>query len=321
VYGILAASRAAFDRLAAAEAAVHGTSKEAVHFHEVGAVDAIIDVVGVLLGFHLLGATSVSCGTVPLGSGFARCAHGLIPVPVPATVKLLEGVPTVGAGPAPTGELVTPTGATLLRTLVPDGSFGAAPVMRLSRAAYGLGTRDRGAVPNAIRLLIGENIETREGAIVEVLTTTVDDLDSRLFGPLVDRLLSDGALDVVGRSVFGKKGRPALEIVTLIPPDPAIRARVERRLFDETTTLGIRRRREHRTVLARRFRTVQTPYGPIRIKEGLRGDTVITAQPEFEDCRAAANAADVPIRRVLEAAQAIARSDPEETRTRSVSKD
>ena len=172
-----------------------------------------------------------------------------------------------------------------------------------------LGTRDRGDIPNAVRLILGERSDAvPEATTIEVLTTTVDDLDARLFGPLTERLLADGALDVVGRSVHGKKGRPALEIVVLVPPDPATVAAVERRLFDETTTLGIRRRRERRTVLARRFRTVRTPYGPIRIKEGLRGDHVVTAQPEFEDCRAAATEHDVPVRTVLEAAQALARS-------------
>ena len=301
-------ARAAFRRLAEAEAEVHGTTPDRVHFHEVGAVDSIVDVVGVLLGFHLLGATSVSCGPVPLGSGFVRCDHGLIPVPVPATVTLLAGVPTRGAaGPAPTGELVTPTGATLLRTLA--STFGPPPPLRLDRVAYGLGTRDRGDVPNAVRLLIGERTDSLpEAAVVEVLTTTVEDLDARLFGPLVERLLADGALDAVGRSVHGKKGRPALEIVVVAPPDPATVAALERRLFDETTTLGVRRRRERRTVLARRFRTVATPFGRIRVKEGLRGDDVVTAQPEFEDCRAAADAHDVPVRAVLEAAQARARA-------------
>ena len=304
---VLDSAHAAFARLAAAEAEVHGTTVDAVHFHEVGAVDAIVDVVGVLLGFHLLGATSVSCGPVPLGSGFARCDHGLIPVPVPATVQLLQGVPTFGAtGPAPTGELVTPTGATLLRTLAAD--FGPPPAMRLDRVAYGLGTRDRGEIPNAIRLLLGERTDdVPEATTIEVLTTTVDDLDSRLFGPLVEGLLTDGAIDATGRSVLGKKGRPALEIVVLIPPDPAVRGAVERRLFEETTTLGIRRRRERRTVLRRRFRTLETPYGPIRVKEGLRGSAVLTAQPEFEDCRDAAVAHGVPVRQVLEAAQALAR--------------
>jgi hypothetical protein len=146
-----------------------------------------------------------------------------------------------------------------------------------------------------------------EATTIEVLTTTVDDLDSRLFGPLVEGLLTDGAIDATGRSVLGKKGRPALEIVVLIPPDPAVRGAVERRLFEETTTLGIRRRRERRTVLRRRFRTLETPYGPIRVKEGLRGSAVLTAQPEFEDCRDAAVAHGVPVRQVLEAAQALAR--------------
>ncbi len=301
---------AAFRRLAEAEGHVHGEPPENVHFHEVGAIDAIVDVCGVILGFHLLGATSVTCGPVPLGTGFARCAHGLIPVPVPATVRLLRGVPTIAAGgPNPTGELVTPTGAVLLRTLV--GRFGPQPPMDLETIAYGLGTRDRGERPNAVRLLIGPRSDS-EAQAVDVITTTLDDLDARLFGPLVERLLADGALEATLTPVFAKKGRPAIQVTVLAPPSPDVLALLQERLFRETTTLGLRWRREHRATLQRSFRTVDTDYGPITIKEGQLDGQVVTAQPEFDSCLAAADAHAVPVRVVLDAARA-ASQDPETT--------
>lgn len=295
---------AAFRRLAEAEGHVHGEPPEHVHFHEVGAIDAIVDVCGVILGFHLLGVESVSCGPVPLGTGFARCAHGLIPVPVPATVRLLRGVPTVAAGGAqPTGELVTPTGAVLLRTLV--GRFGHQPPMNLNAVAYGLGTRDRGDQPNAVRLFLGPRSDAEHQA-VDVLTTTLDDLDARLFGPLIERLLADGALEATLTPVFAKKGRPAIEVTVLAPPQADVLARLRERLFRETTTLGVRWRREHRATLERSFRTVATAFGPITIKEGRLGGVVVTSQPEFDSCVAAADAHAVAVRAVLDAARGAA---------------
>jgi hypothetical protein len=174
-----------FTVLAEAEAKVHGTTTEAVHFHEVGAVDAIVDVVGTLVGLELLGITSLSCAAIPLGSGTAQCAHGRIPVPVPATMELVCGLPTVPAeGVHPTGELVTPTGAALVRVLC--DSFGAPPPMKLDRVAHGLGTRERVDMPNALRIFLGTQVDT-ESQAVDVLTVTIDDMDSRLFGPLAER--------------------------------------------------------------------------------------------------------------------------------------
>lgn len=296
------AALAAFRRLAEAEAEVHGSTPQQVHFHEVGAVDAIVDVCGALLGVHLLGVEGVSCGPVPQGSGFVDCAHGRIPVPVPATTLLLRGVPTVGAdGPHPTGELVTPTGATLLLTLV--DRWGARPPMTVDRVACGLGGRDRGAVPNALRFFVGR-LDASEAQAVDVLTATIDDLDPRVYGPLFDDLLAAGALDVTLTPVQGKKGRPAIQVTVLSRPQSTARDALAALLFQETTTLGLRWRREQRTTLRRTVRRVLTPYGSIDLKEGWSGPDRLTSQPEFDQALALARTAGVPVRRVLDAARA-----------------
>jgi len=289
-----------FATLAEAEGEVHGVPAEEVHFHEVGATDAIVDITATVLGVHLLGVSSISCGPLPLGSGFAECEHGTIPVPVPATLLLERGLPTTPAfGEHPTGELVTPTGAALVRSLA--DSFGPPPAMTLERVAYGLGSRDRALVPNALRLLIGR-LDEQPGDKVEVLTTTIDDLDSRLFGPLVEDLLAAGALDATLRPVFAKKGRPATEVVVIAPPDPGTVRALSELLFRETTTFGLRLRRERRTILDRRFRTVQIELGEVVIKDGLLGGVVVTSQPEFDSCAQLAESRGVPVRTVLDAA-------------------
>ncbi len=300
---VRATAREVFTVLADAEAEVHGTTRDHVHFHEVGAVDAIVDVCGVVLGFSLLGVTSITCAPIPLGSGMVVCEHGEIPVPAPATALLLRGLPTVpGEGKHPTGELTTPTGAALVRVLCE--SYGTAPAMTLERVAYGLGTRDRGPIPNALRMLVGPRTDT-EAQAVDVLTTTIDDLDSRLFGPLSDRLFADGALDVTLQPVYGKKGRPTVVVTVLSPPSRAVREALTERLFRETTTLGVRHRREQRTTLHRQFKTVDTEYGPITIKVGSLNGVVITSQPEFDSCLAAADAHSVAVRVVMDAARAV----------------
>jgi len=291
---------AVFTALAEAEGEVHGMKPEEVHFHEVGATDAIIDITGAVLGVHLLGVASISCGPLPLGSGFAECEHGTIPVPVPATVLLSRGLPTVpAAGEHPTGELVTPTGAALVRCLA--GSFGPAPAMTLDRVAYGLGSRDRGLIPNALRLLIGSR-DQHSGDEVEVLTTMIDDLDPRLFGPLVEDLLRAGALDATLRPVFAKKGRPGTEVVVIAPPVAETVRELSELLFRETTTFGVRVHRERRTILERRFRTVATSLGDVVVKDGLLQGVVVTSQPEFDSCAALADRLGLPVRKVLDAA-------------------
>ena len=300
---VRARARACFELLAAAEAAAHGVEDPAaVGLHEVGATDAILDVCGGLLGLHLLGVTSVSCAPIPLGSGYVRCAHGLVPVPVPATLHLIAGLPTTAAaGAHPTGELVTPTGAAHLRTIV--DRFGSPPPMTLTAVGHGLGGRARD-VPNALRLMLGERSpETSpEAATVFVLTTVVDDLEPRLVEPLTAALLADGALDVFVTPGQGKKGRPGWRIEVLAG-DAGVLRRLQDRLFRDTTTLGVRVRSEHRRTLPRRHRVVGTPWGDVRIKEGMLDGVVVTQQPEFEDCRALAASAGVPLGDVLAAAR------------------
>ena len=292
----------AYVALADAEAHAHGTTRDKVALHEVGAADALIDLCGSLLGLHLLGVTTVSCGPVPLGSGTVRCAHGVMPIPVPAVTALLADIPTVaGAGTHPTGELSTPTGVAVLRAVVDH--FGPPPPMRLERVGVGLGTRDREDVPNVVRLLLGTRTgsDAPEAQDVLVLTTSVDDLDGRVVPRVVERLLTAGALDVFTAMGQGKKGRPALRLEVIVPDDSA-RDAVSEVLFRETPTLGLRWRREQRTTLTRAVRTVQTDYGAVRVKEGRFRDEVVTSQPELEDCLALAEQHGVPLRTVLHAA-------------------
>lgn len=298
----------AFVLLGEAEGAAHGRSPENTHLHEVGSIDAVVDLCGGLLGLHLLGASSISCGPVPLGSGTVRCAHGVMPVPVPAVASLLAGVPSVpGAGAHPTGELSTPTGVALLRACVDD--FGAPPPMTLRVVGVGLGARERVDVPNILRLFVGECARGRtpEAQSVQVLSTTLDDLDGRIVPDVIARLMGAGALDVLVVPAHGKKGRPAL-LFEVIAPDDTTREHLAKLLFRETPTLGVRWRLEQRATLARRHRSVQTPFGAVRIKEGSLDGEVLTRQPELDDCIKLARRAEVPLRAVLAAASAAAHS-------------
>jgi len=298
----------AFVLLGEAEGAAHGTAPGEVYLHEVGSVDAVVDLCGGLLGLHLLGAHSISCGPVPLGSGTVRCAHGVMPVPVPAVTSLLTGVPGVpGAGSHPTGELSTPTGVALLRACVDD--FGAPPPMTLETVGVGLGARERADVPNILRLLVGNRTHSAapEAQSVQVLTTTLDDLDGRVVPDVITRLLAAGALDVLVVPSHGKKGRPALRFEVLAPDD-STREHLTALLFRETPTLGVRWRREQRVTLTRRHRDVQTPFGSVRVKEGSFEGQVLTRQPELDDCLKLAREADIPLRDVLSAASRAAHS-------------
>lgn len=302
-------AEAVFRSLATAEAEVHGTTLDAVHLHEVGAADALVDVCGVLLAVHLLGVTSVSCGPIPLGSGTVRCAHGTLSVPAPVVAVLARGLPTVpGAGAHPTGELTTPTGLALARHLA--DSFGPPPAMRLDATGHGLGQRDRPDVPNVVRVLLGTPVTGArpEAQTVDVVTTVLDDLDGRLLPAVTARLLDVGALDVTATTAFGKKGRPALRLEVLVPDDPT-RDAVAAVLFAETPTLGLRWRREQRVTLARTHAAAETPWGTVRVKEGSLDGRVVTRQPEYEDCAALARDHGVPVRAVLDAAKAAGGAD------------
>ncbi len=286
-----------FERLAQAEAQVHGTSVDKVHFHEVGAVDAIVDVVGAVLALQTLGVERVVCSPVPVGSGTVKCAHGVMPIPAPATAVLLKGVPL--AASEETGELITPTGAAVLTTLADE--FGPLPAMSVSAIGYGAGTRDGASVPNLLRVFVGAASDSDDADSVAVLETNIDDASGEIVGYTIERLLEMGALDAYAVPIQMKKTRPGF-VLTVICETAKIPL-MEGILFRETPTFGIRRRTVQRTKLTRRFETVDTAFGPIRIKIGER-EGAITASPEYEDCKAAAVKHDAALREVIAAARA-----------------
>jgi len=289
-----------FHRLAVAEATVHGMKPEDVHFHEVGAVDSIVDVVGGVVGLHWLRADRFVASPLNLGTGTVSMSHGNFPVPPPATAQLVKGVPAYGAGD---GELLTPTGALLVTSYA--SSYGPLPLLRLEQVGYGAGTRVSPDRPNVLRLMVGEE-EAGHSQTVLVIEAEIDDMSPQLFGPLIDQLLAAGALDAYYTPVQMKKGRPGV-LVSVIA-EASRRAALEELLFRETTTLGVRYQEWQRTVLARELVSVETAYGPIGVKLGRRGERVMNAQPEFDACQRAAERHGVPVKEVWAAALAAQRA-------------
>lgn len=296
-----------FRRMVEAEAAIHNAPLEAVHLHELGALDTIVDVTGVLLGLELLGVERVVCSPVPLGRGMLNGSHGPMPLPAPATVALLAGRPDEGR-PAPPVvgvphpvETVTPTAAALITELA--SAYGPIPAMRLEAVGYGAGGRLT-PEPNILRVLLGAAEPNDEPACetLELLETNIDDMNPELYGYVLERLFAAGALDAYLTPVIMKKNRPGVVLSALCRPEDA--GRLQQVLFDETTTLGIRSQRISRRCLARTIEQVATPFGPIRVKVGRWDTGHEKAAPEYEDCRAAAQAHHVPLRAVYEAALA-----------------
>jgi uncharacterized protein (TIGR00299 family) protein len=299
---------AVFVRLANAEAKVHGSTVEQVHFHEVGAVDAIIDVVGVISGFHELGIEKVFASPLPLGPGWTGSDHGKIPLPAPATLELLAAA-SAPTRPAPgPGELVTPTGAALLAELA---AFEQPP-MRLLRIGVGAGQRDC-AWPNIARLWLGEPQDT--GALVQ-LETNIDDMNPQLYPAVSEKLFAAGAKDVWMTPIQMKKGRPGVLLAVLGPADrEAVLADL---ILRETTTLGVRVHDiSHRHEARRQMHDVQTPFGTVAAKMKWVGDDLVGVTPEYDDCRALASAGGVPVRTVHEAASAAAHAALVEMRSRT----
>ncbi len=285
-----------FQRLAEAEAKVHGTTVQKVHFHEVGAVDSIADIVGSAIGIDLLGARRIHCSPIPTGSGTVKIAHGLVSVPAPATAELLQGIPL-----APSrieSELTTPTGAAIVSTLA--HSFGPLPPMRIERIGYGAGSRDFESQANLVRLLVGQSDGAVDGDQVWMLETNLDDLSGELIGYTMQLLLDAGALDVYTTAIQMKKNRPAVMLSVLCEAQRI--EPLENILFHETTTLGIRRWPVERHKLPRQAVTVDTPWGPVDGKLALLDDRQ-RFSPEYEACRAIAVAHRVPLQQVYEAAQ------------------
>jgi len=285
-----------FTRLAEAEAKVHGTTIDAVHFHEVGAIDAILDITGTVIALDQLGVDRVVVSPIPVGSGTVRCDHGVMPVPAPATAELLRGVPI--AETEETGELTTPTGAAVLTTLA--DAFGPVPDMRIDAIGYGAGTRDGRTRPNVLRVMLGTTSDAAESDRITVLETNLDDETPEVIAHATGRLLAAGALDVYTLPIQMKKGRPGTLLTVLVEPGQA--GELEAVLFAETSTFGVRRATMWRSKLRRRHETVRTRFGAIRVKVGTR-EGVTTATPEYEDCRAAAEAHGVALRVVMDAAR------------------
>jgi len=292
-------SLAVLSAIAEAEARVHGVTVDEVHFHEIGGLDTLVDVTGAALALELLGIERVTSAAIPLSHGFIDCAHGKLPVPPPAVTELVKGVPTVPLDIE--GETVTPTGAALAVTLA-EG-FGPPPPMTVERVGYGAGTSEWPDVPNVLRVLVGrvQPEQATEATEVVVLEANIDDMPGEHFALAMERCLEAGALDVWFTPIQMKKNRPAVLLSVLAEPEDA--ARIADAIFENTTTLGIRRSTMSRVCLPRRHETVETPYGPVRLKVAALPSGGETVSPEYEDCVEAARREGVPLRAVYAAAR------------------
>ena len=286
-----------FARMAAAEAHIHRIAVDRTHFHEVGAIDAIIDVVGVCAAFHLLGVERATCGPVAMGTGMARTAHGFSPIPAPVVVELMRGAPTFST--EITSELCTPVGAALLAEWVED--WGPQPEMTVERIGYGAGTRELER-PNVLRVTVGEVTRTAGSGQMLVLETTVDDLSGELLPPVLEALRASGATDAWARPVLMKRGRPGQEIICV--SDPWHGDTLRGVLFRETTTVTIRGYLVEQWQLKREWATVDVAGHEVRLKIGRLGDDVVNVAPEYEDCAAAAAASGLPLKEVFARARA-----------------
>ncbi len=287
-----------FELLGGSEAKIHNVPIEQIHFHEVGAVDAIVDIVAACAGIHHLNIGAWHSSPINVGGGMVQCAHGLFPVPAPATADLLRGFPTYSAHVQK--ELVTPTGAALLRALAPE--FGVQPAMTVEQIGYGAGTRNPQDFPNVLRLVIGETSDSRDLETVSVLETALDDLSPQVIAYVAEQALAAGALDVMLTPVIMKKGRPGTLLTVLA--DLAQSDELAGLILRETSTLGLRVRQDKRMCLERRHVQVTTEFGEIRMKVGFSGANELNAAPEFEDCKAAAIQHGIALKHVQAAAVA-----------------
>ncbi|UCF83961.1 MAG: nickel pincer cofactor biosynthesis protein LarC [Desulfobacteraceae bacterium] len=282
-----------FELLAGVEGKIHNKPQEEIHFHEVGAVDSIVDIVGTVYGLEALGIISLFVSPLPLGSGFVKTAHGRIPIPAPATIALLDGIPVYDSGTQ--HEMVTPTGAALVKVLA--RSFGPMPPMVIEKTGYGAGKRDLPDRPNLLRILIGDSQTQERADTVVMLETNIDDMSPECMGYLMDRLFDAGALDVVFCPVQMKKNRPGVQIQVM--GRPGQRDELMEILFSESSTLGIRFRYSQRKVLQRTVEEVESPWGKIKVKKVQERDGPSFFLPEYEACREAAVKNNRPLREIL----------------------
>ena len=299
---------AIFQKLGEAEARVHDVPIEKIHFHEVGAVDAIIDIVGACIGFHELGIERFACSALNVGGGTAKMAHGILPVPAPATANLLQGKPTYSNGVQK--ELVTPTGAAIVATLC--DSFGPQPAMSVSAIGYGAGTADLEGQPNVVRIMVGDELRVGKGETkgtvaeawatgfdeeIAVIEANLDDMNPQIYGYFLEKGLAAGALDVYTTPVQMKKNRPGTLLTVLCKPQDT--NSLMTLIFAETTTFGVRTYRAQRRVLPREWMSVATDFGDVRIKVSRVDGRILHVAPEFEDCKRLAAEKDVPLQSVI----------------------
>lgn len=302
---ILKKTLSAFRRIFEAEAQVHGTTIRSAHLHELGALDCIIDIFGTIIGFDLLGVERITSSPVNLGTGFTEVEGGVMPVPAPATVAILKDVPVYARGAR--AELTTPTGAALLRELSAD--YGDMPHMTLERVGIGAGSRDFAGWSNIFRLFIGAAHPLPERAgeygrseeeVAVVIETNIDDMNPQIFEHVVSRLFDAGALDVFLTQVIMKKGRPGVQLTVLCTAER--KGDVIRTMFRETSSIGVRYREVRRCIMRREMRSVETPYGAIRVKISRYGDDIVKVTPEYDDCRKIAQKSGLPLIDVMKMA-------------------
>jgi uncharacterized protein (TIGR00299 family) protein len=293
-----------FGRLAEAEGKLHNVPPGEVHFHEVGALDAIIDIVSACVGLDLLEISELVCSPLNVGGGRVEAAHGSLPVPAPATAELLKDIPVYSSGVE--GELVTPTGAAIVSTLA--ASFGPMPAMKIERIGYGAGEKDFPSHPNIARLFVGQSDETPKGTagapgdeLVSIIQANLDDMSPQLYGYFVEQALAAGALDVTCSSVQMKKNRPGLEVTILCESEKS--DALAQLLFEQTTTIGLRIFEARRKVLERETVEVETPHGPVHVKVAKHDGKIVNVAPEYDDCQRIAARKSVPLKQVILSAQ------------------
>lgn len=284
-------------RLADSEAKVHNISLEKVNFHELSSIDTIIDIVGSVLAFDILGIEKVYASSLPMGQGMVKVEHGLLPVPAPAALDLLKGVPVrFGSG---AGELVTPTGAAIVSTLA--GGFGNCPEMKVQKIGYGAGDKDFPNAPNLLRVSIGETTGSEEEDIITVIETNIDDINPQILGYVMEKLFSKGALDVFFTSIYAKKNRPGILLTVLsetFKADSLVKI-----ILEETTSIGVRIYETRRKKLKREIKEVETKYGKMKVKNAYLNGKLIKSQPEYEDCKKIAKKKNIPLVEILKEVQ------------------
>ncbi len=301
---ITTSAKSIFLKIAEAEAKIHNQPIGKVHFHEIGAVDTIIDVVGALVGIKLLGIEKVYCSKLNVGSGFVKFSHGTFPVPAPATAEILKGVPVYSTDSK--GELITPTGAAIITTL--SDSFGKMPEMVTESIGYGAGTRELER-PNVLRVFVGQPVQEDDsehdnGFIIE---TNIDDMNPQFYDHVMDKLMRHGALDVYFTNIMMKKNRPAIKLTVLTSPKNE--AKLTNIIFEETTTLGVRIRKDHRKTLQREIKEVETKFGKIKVKVAKLNGKIVNAKPEYDDCQRIAIEYKIPLKQVYREIENLGISD------------